>query len=480
MRLHRTILVSIAVIALPRATKAAFWSWGSEPSKDGDDAKQKPEEKDDAKPKPDEMNNMKPRPDQKGDEKPKPVPEPEQSTPLEFSEFVDWFRSHGGFVDERITIGYEPGTNRGLVAAAPIRAEELIIRTPKNLILSPPGADMCQRIKAATHELKDGAQSKWHTYFEYDITSETDMHVPTEWDRRSRAMMELQGLPPSGDTHRHVDWYQNACNKGGGMNDLDMKALMIWLTRATDIGLVPMYDLMNHHNGLVNTYFETNQEGDLKVIASTDIGENEQVFSTYARAGMESTIDIFNTYGFVEDYPQLWRWNDEKLMVSSRDKGSHTHNRYGMNNADANNDPADRLRFEPNSDHYEVLVINESLAALSPTKELVKILGNGQRSFEEWRNYIHAHHSNLWSSHVHALHDSAMAILNELPTTIEEDELLVPSEKRRLEKVRRVGRVDVNKQDAIQAIEYRLAFKKALRLAMEVAEKEKFLVSDEL
>ena len=41
--------------------------------------------------------------------------------------------------------------------------------------------------------------------------------------------------------------------------------------------------------------------------------------------------------------------------------------------------------------------------------------------------------------------------------------------------------VDVNEADVIQAIEYRLAFKKALRLAVEVAERAKFLAaSDEL
>ena len=44
-----------------------------------------------------------------------------------------------------------------------------------------------------------------------------------------------------------------------------------------------------------------------------------------------------------------------------------------------------------------------------------------------------------------------------------------------------MGRDHVNKADAIQAIEYRLAFKKALRLAVEVDEREKFDVdTDEL
>lgn len=119
------------------------------------------------------------------------------------------------------------------------------------------------------------------------------------------------------------------------------------------------------------------------------------------------------------------------------------------------------------------------MAALLPTKRLVQPLGNAQQSLEEWQNIITKHHANLLASHANAIHDSAMTILNDLPTTIEHDEALIPDEKRRLNKVKRVDRVDVNKADAIQAIEFRLAFKKALKLAMDVAERETFLVDSE-
>ena len=92
---------------------------------------------------------------------------------------------------------------------------------------------------------------------------------------------------------------------------------------------------------------------------------------------------------------------------------------------------------------------------------------------------INNHHANLLQSHANAISESTSTILSELPTTIEYDKALIPDEKRRLEKVKRVGRVDVNKADAIQAIGYRLAFKKALRLATETAEKAKFLIDTE-
>ena len=42
-----------------------------------------------------------------------------------------------------------------------------------------------------------------------------------------------------------------------------------------------------------------------------------------------------------------------------------------------------------------------------------------------------------------------------------------------------MGRIDMKKADAIQATEFRVAFKKALRLAMKTAEQEAFLKDSE-
>merc|ERR1711862_896304 len=109
------------------------------------------------------------------------------------------------------------------------------------------------------------------------------------------------------------------------------------------------------------------------------------------------------------------------------------------------------------------------MAALQPTKKLVEILGNG-RSIDEWSERIAEHHSNLKLSHVSMVRDSVLTILAELPTTIEEDMLMIPREKKMLEKVRRVGRNDIYKGDTIATLQYRLAFKRALKLAADTAD----------
>lgn len=367
-----------------------------------------------------------------------------------------------------------------MIATASIPAETVLIHTPGSIIVSSPDNNLCKLIEETVKELKLGKESKWHPYFAFDDSSGN--HIPTQWDRSNgpgRAMKELQHLPPAGDTHNNVDWFMESCLKGKEPSDLDWKGLMMLITRASDIGLVPMYDLMNHHNGLINTRLLRDGEGGLYVIALNDIPAYAPIYNTYAREGIESSVDVFNTYGFVEAYPQLWRWNDERLEQLSQENPDHAYHRFGMSNSDGNNDRDDRLHFEPNTHYYEVLVISPTLAALSPSKQLVNILGNDQQSLEEWQTQIITHHANLRVSHVVAFHDTLQTILRELPTTIEEDEILILDEKKRLEKEKKMGRVDTNEADAIQAIEFRLAFKKAFRLAMEVAEEGHFLVDNE-
>lgn len=230
---------------------------------------------------------------------------------------------------------------------------------------------------------------------------------------------------------------------------------------------------MNHHNGLINTYLQRTEDGTgLKVFALTDIAPNEQIYNTYARSGWESSSDVFLTYGFVEDYPQLWQWSDEELDAKHQVDGSYHYSRYAGNEENV---------YEPNSKNYEVLVLAPDVAVLYPTTQLTSILGNGQRSLDEWKDAIDEHHRVLRGSRVRDMQVSIKAHLEFLPTTIEEDEKILGKEKYLLDKANKKGRVDVFKGDIIQAIQYRLALKKAMKLAADIADAGQFVDdSDEL
>lgn len=218
---------------------------------------------------------------------------------------------------------------------------------------------------------------------------------------------------------------------------------------------------MNHHNGLINTRLERTDDGKgLKVITSTDISPNEQIWNTYARSGWESSIEVFLTYGFVEDYPQLWQWSDDELDKRNQENADYHLTRYTGN--------GQRVAFDPNSSKFEILILSPTLVALYPSKELVSILGNGQRSMEEWEKMIAEHHKIIEHTHIADIEQSARALLEHVPTSIQEDEEILQREKYVFDKVNRKGRIDTNKLDVIQAIQYRIAFKKALQLTAEV------------
>lgn len=238
-------------------------------------------------------------------------------------------------------------------------------------------------------------------------------------------------------------------------------------------------DLMNHHNGKINTRLQKSDDDGLQVIALTDIAPNEPIYNTYARSGWESSVDVFNTYGFVEDYPQLWQWGDNELDQRIENDPQHHFFRY-IGNKLIGESP-DPIPFEPNTPKYEVLVLSPDIAALFPTKNLVSILGNGQRSMEEWIELIDSHHRVLRASAVSDMLNSIKNLFENMPTTVEEDRRILASEKYAMQKVAKKGRNDTNKADVVQAVEYRLAFKEALQLAMDVAEKGTFVEdSDEL
>eukprot|EP00553_Chaetoceros_curvisetus_P011215 CAMPEP_0204642240 /NCGR_PEP_ID=MMETSP0717-20131115/51580_1 /ASSEMBLY_ACC=CAM_ASM_000666 /TAXON_ID=230516 /ORGANISM="Chaetoceros curvisetus" /LENGTH=375 /DNA_ID=CAMNT_0051662999 /DNA_START=664 /DNA_END=1791 /DNA_ORIENTATION=+ len=362
-----------------------------------------------------------------------------------------------------------------------------------------PYQDQCAMVQRIVEELELGQDSKWDMYFKFDGSSVPDNNkddeeeqqqqqrhtqIPSQWIREgqpgSRAIKELQGLPPAGQTHRHINWFTTACNNSQEVTSIQFKALMMFVTRACDLGLVPLYDLANHHNGLINTRLATDDEGGLSMIASTAIEANEPIYNTYARGGGGSTVDVFNSYGFVEDYPQLWRWSDVDMTRLVEEDPNHAFGRYVGPNGDDQGVDGEGRGFEPNSHHYEVLVVSPTLAALHPTKSLLQVLGNWRRSIDEWKAEIEYHHATLRQSHVNAMHDSAITVLSELPTTIAEDAMtILPNERRLFEKMKKKGRVDQSKADTIQAIEYRLAFKKALKLAADVAESDKFFVDSE-
>ena len=170
-------------------------------------------------------------------------------------------------------------------------------------------------------------------------------------------------------------------------------------------------------------------------------------------------LPLFRSRSFVDEYPQLWRWTDEQFPYGKT-----------CENADGEGGCG---RAEPR----EVLLASPTLAALLPPAEMARPLGGAFRSGGQWEELAAFHHIGLRLPRARALGAAAAAVLAGLPTTVAEDEVLLQDARTQHEEEERGrGRADAHRADAIQAIEYRLAFKKALTLTVKVAEGNDFLV----
>ncbi len=167
-----------------------------------------------------------------------------------FPSLVAWFRSHGGVIDDRVKIGYDDKGIRGTIATDFIPADTVLMYAPSSIMLNSDGGgyDQCNQIAKIVEELNKGEASKWHEYFSFDDS--LGSRIPSQWDdqahpegRTGRAMMELQGLPPSGETHRHINWFKAYCLEGREeeVSEVEWRALLIAMTRSSDRGLIPMY-----------------------------------------------------------------------------------------------------------------------------------------------------------------------------------------------------------------------------------------------
>ena len=128
-----------------------------------------------------------------------------------------------------------------MIAKDKILKDTVIIHCPGKLVVANKDAhdNQCAHIEHIHLLLEAGEGSKWHTYFDFDDS--LGSRIPSEWDLNNRAIDELQGLPPSGETHRHIEWYKSTCKDGEEPSDSEIRALKIFLTRSADIGLIPLY-----------------------------------------------------------------------------------------------------------------------------------------------------------------------------------------------------------------------------------------------
>jgi len=255
-------------------------------------------------------------------------------------------------VDIRKVDPTDPNSMLGFFAVEDIYGSELLMSIPWTTVFTPkvenetdPSNELidsafpCETAFRLIEEIEKDDESEFFTYMEY--LKNVGGKLPSLW---SQAGKELLGIvvndqPPPDDLMSWVEkeWYED-CKGQKGKEDIALKVI----SRGWDYVMVPLLDIMNHRNGhYYNTFSDSLMQKTkeaIQVRASRRIKVGEQIYTSYSLCGVDcdnrkefyGTPEILRDYGFVENYPQRWIF-DEVLQFEIRDNSSIESPRKGIN-----------------------------------------------------------------------------------------------------------------------------------------------------
>jgi hypothetical protein len=200
-----------------------------------------------------------------------------------------------------------------------------------------------------------GDESKYAPYINY-LKNQPRGRIPSEWTEAGKQLLntildrrttnsnsnddsEGGGLPPQQNLKGYEDTWLQECR--GDDTPLARAAFYQFTSRDEDTLMVPFYDMHNHSNDpkKLNTIsYKPKKKGRPFVLrALRDIAPGEQIYISYNRChrcwfdeeytGCTSyshygTSEVFDVFGFVEDFPQMWKFrmnvDDEEEQVQGR------------------------------------------------------------------------------------------------------------------------------------------------------------------
>jgi hypothetical protein len=200
---------------------------------------------------------------------------------------------------------------------------------------------------------------------------------------------------------------------------------------------LPLYDLINHDNGNLNTRFLADKQG-VRITTAVDITTGSEILTSY-RGGTATSADVFERYGFVEPYPQHWAWID---------KDTSTEHRF--------------------------LLLPNGVVIIGPLPEdMTTGIGEMVQPLSHLISQAKPHNMKLSLGVVERFADSAQSLLSSLPTTPDEDKAVISDLEHRLSVDSGNNESDSIievQQDVISAVMYRKCFKEAIETALKVAQ----------
>mmetsp|Transcript_17739 Transcript_17739/g.24964 ORF Transcript_17739/g.24964 Transcript_17739/m.24964 type:complete len:397 (-) Transcript_17739:38-1228(-) len=341
-----------------------------------------------------------------------------------FARLVNWTTKHGGRIDPRIKVGMSNGI-RGMVAMDDIEVGAQLLFCPWKLIIGSSDmnnqmkseADMCKVVQDMADEIRLGADSLWYPYLNHIELP----RLPAMWSQA--AVDELQNVPPSQDAMRHIRWFQQTCD--GPLDDGAMKALVAFISRANEVGMTPIYDLLNHHNGKRNAKLSIVEDGVQLLVVGGPIRKGEQLYLSY---GIKTASTMYRDYGFVEDWPSIWNYRSKT------------------------------------GDNFAFVLFPDGVAAINPTSELLKSIWHSNMPLGEYQILAETHMKTLALADLERFVISARDHLDGFPTTLKDDDTMLEEKKKALanQNLAESSIARSNIEDTMSAIKYRSDFKRAL------------------
>ena len=244
---------------------------------------------------------------------------------------IGWLRSQGGFFSEKLEIRRadpnDAASYYGMFVKEDVEAKEKLFEIPRECIISVPGEidleedeyfeQLCPLSQKLLKEMRLANDSQYGPFINY-LLSQRYGQIPATYSKPGKALLRKvigKALPPK----RATTWISKKLKKTGCISKDDPfeeQAVALAAQRGWDNMLIPVLDLVNHHNGKVNT--ENNSAragGNIIVQASKAIKAGEELYTTYdeciecgGTADWWGTPEIFRDFGFVEPYPQRYHF----------------------------------------------------------------------------------------------------------------------------------------------------------------------------
>eukprot|EP00977_Amphora_coffeiformis_P020896 scaffold8605_cov178-Amphora_coffeaeformis.AAC.15 len=272
---------------------------------------------------------------------------------------ISWVRSHGGFFSEKLEMRrYDPNNAQspyGMFATQDIASKETLFKLPHECIMFAQGLadedqhdhdeadedeeereeeetycgydeehfeDMCPLAKTLIQEMRLGDKSKYAPYVNYLLTQKYGQIPATYSEPGKMLIQKILGkvLPPKFATNSiKTMFHKSGCISPD--DPLEEQAVALMMQRGYDVLLIPIFDMLNHHNGKFNT--ESNsagKDGYHNVRASKPIRAGEEVYNSYDQCAdcgptvkFWGTPEIFRDFGFVESYPQRFHFHEQEI-----------------------------------------------------------------------------------------------------------------------------------------------------------------------